>query len=383
MSYGRCSKSFDFDRSTSSIISGVCLLWGTQLFLGRTFSRAWFYGAGVGILWIIVSISWGFPFILMSMPTFTFLAAVYIWTGITLIRSSRPGERETAITGWAFVIWGIHKGNYPFLRPVAWFAPWGYLIAAALELVAALGMLTAYFQKTRRSLQDSEEKFRLFFNAGPDATTINRLADGCYVDVNDGFTKAIGFTREETIGRTSKDINAWVDLSERAALIEKLKTGGFCDNFEARFRRKDGPLLTGLVSARGISLHGEPHAIFITRDITERNQAEAERERLIFAIEQASEIVAITDASGRIQYVNQALENITGYPSSEAVGKNPRFLKSGRHDRAFYNEMWDTILHGNPWTGRLINRRRDGTLYTGECSISPIRDNPPSCTRSP
>ena len=106
----------------------------------------------------------------------------------------------------------------------------------------------------------------------------------------------------------------------------------------------------------------------------QQRRTEAERERLLLAIEQAQEIVVITDASGTIQYVNPAFERITGFSGSEAIGENPRILKSGRHGRAFYKDLWDTILSGKPWSERLTNKRKNGTLYTCECSVSPVKD---------
>ena len=108
------------------------------------------------------------------------------------------------------------------------------------------------------------------------------------------------------------------------------------------------------------------------RDITERKQAEAELRRLSTAINQTVEAVAVTDAQGILQYVNPAFEKITGYSSAEAIGKNPRVLKSGKHDEAFYRNLWQTISSGLTWTERLINKRKDGTLYTEEAAISPV-----------
>jgi PAS domain S-box-containing protein len=114
--------------------------------------------------------------------------------------------------------------------------------------------------------------------------------------------------------------------------------------------------------------------IHIVRDVTERKRAEAERERLMAAIEQAGEIVLITDREGTIQYVNPAFETVTGYTREEAVGQNPRILKSGRQDEAFYGELWKTISSGQTWEGRIVNKRKDGTLYTETATISPVRD---------
>lgn len=110
-------------------------------------------------------------------------------------------------------------------------------------------------------------------------------------------------------------------------------------------------------------------------DITEHKQAEEERVRLMRAIEQVAETVIITDVQGKIQYVNPAFEQTTGYTCGEAIGRNPRILKSEEQDDAFYKEMWETLWRGETWNGRIINRKKDGTLFTEEATISPVRDS--------
>jgi len=249
-----------------------------------------------------------------------------------------------------------------------------YTTDGELAGVLGIGRDITERKKTEEALRESEAKFRLTFDSSPDAININRLEDGLYVDINEGFIQLTGYTRADVAGRTSLELDVWHDAADRQTLVRRLKRDGFCDNLEARFKRKDGTLTTALMSARLIQLNGEPHIISITRDISDRKQAEAERERLLLAIEQATELIVITDASGTIKYVNPAFEATTGYPCSDVIGQNPRLLKSGRHDRAFYKELWETILAGNHWTGRLVNRRRDGSLYTAECSISPIKN---------
>jgi two-component system cell cycle sensor histidine kinase/response regulator CckA len=109
-------------------------------------------------------------------------------------------------------------------------------------------------------------------------------------------------------------------------------------------------------------------------DVTERTRAEEARRRLAAAVDQASEAVVVTDAAGAIEYVNPAFERITGYTRDEAIGRNPRLLKSGRHDERFYRELWGTIIAGQPWKGHFVNRRKDGTFYEQEATISPVRD---------
>ena len=106
----------------------------------------------------------------------------------------------------------------------------------------------------------------------------------------------------------------------------------------------------------------------------ERKLAEAEKDRLLTAINQATEIVMITDAEGTIQYVNPAFEHVTGYSCEDTIGLNPRILKSGVQDDAFYKELWDTLLRGETWHGRLVNCKKDGEHFTQEATISPVKD---------
>jgi PAS domain S-box-containing protein len=98
-------------------------------------------------------------------------------------------------------------------------------------------------------------------------------------------------------------------------------------------------------------------------------------ERLGRAIEHVNEVVVITDTQGTIQYANTAFERITGYTQAEAIGQNPRILKSGKHDADFYRKMWETISHGSIWRGRIINKRKDGSLFYDEATITPVRNS--------
>jgi PAS domain S-box-containing protein len=99
-----------------------------------------------------------------------------------------------------------------------------------------------------------------------------------------------------------------------------------------------------------------------------------ERRRLSTAIEQAAESIMITNAEGIILYVNPTFERISGYRKAEAIGQTPALLKSGRHPPAFYQELWQTVKAGRVWQGRIINKKKDGTLFTEEVTISPVHD---------
>ncbi len=110
------------------------------------------------------------------------------------------------------------------------------------------------------------------------------------------------------------------------------------------------------------------------QDVTATHEAASGSARLVRAIEQANDSIVITDRSGAIEFVNPAFERITGYTREEALGQNPRILKSGFHGDDFYRAMWETLEAGETWSGQIVNRRRDGSTFVEEASISPIRD---------
>ena len=118
----------------------------------------------------------------------------------------------------------------------------------------------------------------------------------------------------------------------------------------------------------------EGYANMYGRDITERKKAEEQRMIQTTALEATAVGVVITDAEGTISWVNNAFTMMTGYNKEEAIGKNPRILKSGKHDKSFYKNMWDTVKAGNVWRGEVINKRKDNSLLNDEMTITPMRD---------
>lgn len=117
---------------------------------------------------------------------------------------------------------------------------------------------------------------------------------------------------------------------------------------------------------------GSPGLCVISRNITARKEKERELELFKEAVENAGHAIYITDSTGTIIYVNSAFEKITGYTAEEAIGNNPRILKSGEHDEEFYDELWGTILSNKTWENELINRSKSGERYIVDQTISPI-----------
>jgi two-component system, cell cycle sensor histidine kinase and response regulator CckA len=129
-------------------------------------------------------------------------------------------------------------------------------------------------KQAEMSLRTSEEKFSTAFRASPDAININRLHDGMYLEINEGFTTITGYSSEDVIGRTSLELNIWVNPDDRARLVSGLNQYGVVNNLEAQFRRKDGATLTGFMSARIIEIDGEPCVLSVSRDISDRKRME-------------------------------------------------------------------------------------------------------------
>lgn len=233
-------------------------------------------------------------------------------------------------------------------------------------------------------LVESEEKHRRLFETMLQGAIYEDL-QGRITDANPAAQRILGVSREHILGRT-EDSPYWrtvredgtdFPIAEHPSMLA-LRTGHPVQNVTMGVRN---PLngATRWIKTDAIPLFrpGEerPHQVYtIFDDITERKMAEMERERLMAAIEQTGDVVMITDPDGTIQYLNPAFETVTGYARAEAVGRNPRMLQSGKHDDAFYQDFWLTISSGKTWTGRMVNRRKDGKLYTEEAKVSPVLD---------
>ena len=227
------------------------------------------------------------------------------------------------------------------------------------------------------ALAVSEERFRKIFEESPIGIAFLGkqreiiLTNQCYRDF-------LGYSEAEIMELGPRGLLHPDDWEPSMALSIRLRSGEIpLFHMEQRYIRKDGTVvwadtqITVLRDKDGQLIN----TIGWVQDITDRKRVEAEHELLTTAIEQAAEVVIVTDAQGAIQYVNPAFELTTGYSRREALGQNPRVLKSGNHDENFYKAMWQTIIGGKTWKGRLTNKRKDGTYYTEEATISPVLDS--------
>ena len=143
---------------------------------------------------------------------------------------------------------------------------------------------------------------------------------------------------------------------------------------ECKILRRDGSTLPAEVRlALLLDTENKPQAFLaIGRDMTHSKRGAADLRKLSQAVVQSADSIFITDTDGLIEYANPQFEQRTGYSLAEAIGQNPRLLKSGEHDRDFYSQMWNTIKSGQIWRGELHNKRKNGSLFWEEVSIAPV-----------
>jgi PAS domain S-box-containing protein len=229
-------------------------------------------------------------------------------------------------------------------------------------------------KEAEQALRASEAKYRQLVELAQEGIwAIDDQARTTFV--NPRMAEMLGRTVAEMQGRS---LYEFMDAAHVATAQENFRRrqAGVVERHEFQFRCRDGaPLLAELAASPLKDTSGRVvGALAVVADVTERRKAEAAQRRLVAAIEQAGEMIVITDPAGTIQYVNAAFERVTGYARDEALGRNPRILKSGRHDQAFYQELWRTITAGRVWQGRFVNRRKDGTLYDEQAVLAPVRD---------
>lgn len=138
-------------------------------------------------------------------------------------------------------------------------------------------------RRAEAALRESEERYRTAFKISPDAVNINRLADGMIMEVNDSFTRLLGWTREELLGRTLQEFKFWRHRSDREALSEALTLRGRCENLETQLMTKDGAVITVLISSHVMQINRETCVLSVTHDITARKRAEQQIQNLAFS----------------------------------------------------------------------------------------------------
>ncbi len=229
-----------------------------------------------------------------------------------------------------------------------------------------------------KELELATERVRTIIEIAPDAVIT--------IDENQKITlfnpkaeEIFGYSADEVLGQPLTMLMPEKSRSLHGNEVskfgqERLSSRSMDNRREIMGQRKDGSTFPAEAGISKMEINGEQYFTTFFRDITERRKTEVQLHLQSSALMAAANGIVITDTAGIIQWVNSAFAELTGYSLEEVRGQNPRFLKSGKHDQAFYKEMWDSINSGQVWQGELINKRKDGNLYPEEMTITPVRD---------
>jgi len=225
-------------------------------------------------------------------------------------------------------------------------------------------------------IRESELKYRRLIQHSSDAIYV--LAGSRFEMINPKFTELFGYTTKELLDPKFNFMqlihpNSQDHIRNRADKVaagQKVKP-----SYEFTALHKNGTELECEVNVSYIRFNGKPATQGIVRDISERKRKEMELRKLSQAVEQSPVSVLICDLAGNIEYVNQTFLNVSGYSQNEVIGKNPRFLNAGDTPVEIFIEMWETIINGNEWKGRLHNKKKNGDLFWEQVTISPIMND--------
>ena len=209
--------------------------------------------------------------------------------------------------------------------------------------------------RAERELRESEEKFAAAFRASPDLMDMTTLSDGKLLEVNEGFTQLLGYTRAEALGKTTLELLIWADPADRAAFVAGLEESGQTSGLDVTLRRKDGALIACVASARTMELHGETRVLTVIHDITARKRAEREIRELNVELE-----LRVEERTRELAAANRELESFS-YSVSHDLRAPLRVLDG--FSQALLEDCGDTLDK----TGKdYLRRIRAGAQHMGE-----------------
>lgn len=193
--------------------------------------------------------------------------------------------------------------------------------------------------------------------------------------INDRLCHLLGREKSELIGSPFIDYLGSSRELVTERYIARQDGEDVPSEYEIDFIRPDGEIRNAILTVNTFKdALGRVNTAGHLLDITDQKMANLELSKLSKAVEQSPVMTVITDPEGTIEFVNAEFTKVTGYSPEEAIGQNPRILKSGLHDKAFYEDLWATITSGKTWTGEITNKKKNGEINWEKISISPIRD---------
>lgn len=312
----------------SLVVPGSWLLYrGSAAFTGHR-SLTWVaVMLAVTWAWVPLGLFLGTPRWAATLPCAEMVALTYLFSGWLILRDRRDELWCRLVAGVPFLIWGLLQTTFPLigLHPAI---SWGFLLAAVSEVWAATGLLILFIHanlrelsRTRQALETGEQKLAQAFKVSPAAMFVSTVDQGRLLDVSDSAEQITGYTKEEMIGRTTRELGLWNDPSHRELLVSRLIAGESIREFEWTIRHRSGRLLNCLVSAELTQMDQEPCLTLALMDITRLKQAEREMsERLSYeeALAAAAQSL-LTNWEGGEDALDLALPHLCAAARAQAV----------------------------------------------------------------
>lgn len=262
------------------------------------------------------------------------------------------------------------------IPPIVDFFPW-FIALLFVGYFITLILLTL-IRKKSKEVQEQKDWFLDVNNSlGEGMYVID--ADTNIVYINPAACKILGYQKEELLGKSahylfhSHEENSNISL-DKCPIVEAVKRNGFIESINEHFQIKTGEKIPVELNSRALLKEDELYQIVTTfKDISNKKVTEEKMRLLTKALESSANAIIITDINANIEWANPAFEKLTGYKLNEILGKKPKeFIKSGKQSESFYQDLWKTILSKRSWSGEIINKRKDGSLYYEELDITPV-----------
>lgn len=222
----------------------------------------------------------------------------------------------------------------------------------------------------------SESRYQVLFDINPLPMWVFDMETLRFLAVNVAAQEQYGYSRQEFLSMKILDIRPAEDVLNLAMTVDAARKGnsGLSHSGEWRHRKKDGTVFWVDITANSLMYGDRKARLILAQDITDRRKLE-EHQRLIARLfDSSQEGIFITNAQSKFISVNPAFVSITGYDMADLAGETPAVLRSGRHDRDFYRQMWEQIQQSGRWEGEIWNRRKTGDIFPEWLTISAIKD---------
>lgn len=237
-------------------------------------------------------------------------------------------------------------------------------------------------KRMEKALRASEEKFAKSFQASPDAVTISSIDTGKFIEVNEGFCRMSGYTREEALGHSAEELNIWADVNQRSEMVATLQREGRVRDFQTILRRRSGESLYCQLTVEAVEIGGQNCMVVITRDITQRKQMEEElrlseeRYRLVSSVISDYIYSTVRDKNNRWHqnWVTGAFERITGYTLDEFNNRGGWLSILHPDDLGLDDDAMKKLLHNQQTVAEVRIMHKDGSIHWVRSYAHPVWD---------